>query len=268
MCDPVGTITAKNDRAVIAPYVIPVNHGGGEARGQSLSEPLTTVTAARRSHALIVPSLITQGYGERVGQAPRVLDLDQPLGTIVAQGQKHALVAAFLAAHYGGEVGTELPRPIRTVTAQDHHSLVAATLATFRGTGEGQPGAHSIEEPLSTVSAGGVHTAQVCAFLAAYYGADAAGQPLTDPIRTVTTQDRFGLVTVSGIDYQIVDIGMRMLQPHELLRAQFGRFAGAYDLSAAKTKTAQVRLIGNSVCPEVAEAVVRCNLPTSMRVAA
>ena len=68
------------------------------------------------------------------------------------------------------------------------------------------------------------------------------------------------MVTVSGVDYQIVDIGMRMLEPHELLRAQFGRFAAGYDLSAATTKAAKVRLIGNSVCPELAEAVVRANV--------
>jgi DNA (cytosine-5)-methyltransferase 1 len=67
-------------------------------------------------------------------------------------------------------------------------------------------------------------------------------------------------VTVEGTEYQIVDIGMRMLEPHELLRAQFGRFAEAYDLGAARTKAGMVRLIGNSVCPEVAEAVVRANV--------
>jgi len=60
--------------------------------------------------------------------------------------------------------------------------------------------------------------------------------------------------------YQVVDIGMRMLEPHELLSAQFGRFAAAYDLSAAGTKSEQVLLIGNSVCPEVAEALVRANV--------
>lgn len=63
-----------------------------------------------------------------------------------------------------------------------------------------------------------------------------------------------------SIEHQIVDIGMRMLEPHELLRAQFGRFAATYDLSAARTKAAKVRLIGNSVCPEAAEAVVRANV--------
>jgi DNA (cytosine-5)-methyltransferase 1 len=81
-------------------------------------------------------------------------------------------------------------------------------------------------------------------------------------MRTVTAKHRLGLVTIEGSDYQIVDIGMRMLEPDELLAAQFGRFAGSYDLAAARTKAAKVRLIGNSVCPEVAEAVVRANVTT------
>ena len=67
-------------------------------------------------------------------------------------------------------------------------------------------------------------------------------------------------VMVEGVPHVIADIGLRMLQPHELLRAQFGRFAEGYDLSAAPTKTAQVRLIGNSVCPEAAEAVIVANV--------
>lgn len=93
-----------------------------------------------------------------------------------------------------------------------------------------------------------------------YYGSDGPnGQQLTEPLRTITARHRLGLVTVSGVDYQIVDIGLRMLEPHELLRAQFGRFAADYDLSAAKTKKDQIRLIGNSVCPEVAEALIRAN---------
>jgi DNA (cytosine-5)-methyltransferase 1 len=105
---------------------------------------------------------------------------------------------------------------------------------------------------------------QVHAFLTAYYGSDAQGQAVTAPMRTVTTRDRLGLVLVEGGERPIVDIGMRMLEPHELLAAQFGRFAKEYDLSAAETKSAKVRLIGNSVCPEVAEAVVRANVPATM----
>ncbi len=185
-----------------------------------------------------VPTLIQTGYGERQGQRPRSLDLHEPLGTVVAGGAKHALVLAFLAKHYGGVVGVPFDgRPLDTITTQDHHALTTVTLGADR-------------------------SESVRAFLTAYYGSESeGGQSLTDPLRTVTTRDRLGLVTVAGVEHQIVDIGMRMLEPHELLAAQFGRFAAGYDLSAAKTKAAKVRLIGNSVCPEVAEAVVAANAP-------
>lgn len=191
------------------------------------------------------PTLVQTGYGERVGQSARVLDLHQPLGTVVAGGAKHALISAFLAKHYGGVVGQELARPLGTVTAVDHHSLVTATLS-------GHPDRRG----------------QVRAFLTTYYGSGDAGQALDEPLRTVVTHDRFGLVSIAGVDHVITDIGMRMLDPTELLRAQFGRFAATYDLSAAPTKTAKVRLIGNSVAPEVAEALVLANIGESHRRAA
>ncbi len=187
------------------------------------------------------PTLIQTSYGERQGQKPRCLDLFEPLGTVVAQGVKHALVTAFLAKHYGGVVGQGVDASMSTVTAKDHHSLVTAEL-------------------WPELDAKGEPPAQRCAaFLAAYYGADAAGQSLDAPLRTITTKDRLALVLVEGVPHAIVDIGLRMLEPHELLRAQFGRFAPSYDLKRAGTKTTQVRLIGNSVCPEVAEALVRVN---------
>lgn len=270
MDEQLGTIAAKNDRALVAPHLIKVNHGGQDPRGEQLGLPLSTVTAQRRGHALVAPTLIQTGYGERKGQRPRYLDLHEPIGTLMGGGQKHALVTAFLNKHYNGprpSIGSDLQDPIGTVTSADHHSLAAVALAKFRGTSPGQPGSGSVEEPLPTISAGGIHVAEVRAFLAVYYGQD-SGQLLTEPMRTITAKHRLGLVTVSGVDYQIVDIGMRMLEPHELLRAQFGRFAESYDLSAAKTKGDQVRLIGNSVCPEVAEALVAANLPGRVRRAA
>lgn len=246
------------------PFIVHVNHGRWEDRSESIDQPLSTVTASQRGHGLVAPTLIQTSYGERQGQRPRYLDLHQPLGTVVAQGQKHALVAAFLAKHFGGVVGIPLDVPLSTVTATDHHSLAVACLAKFRGTDPSQPAAVPVTAPLPTVSAGGIHFAEVRAFLTAYYGSrDDAGQDLRESLRTIRTKDCFGLVTVAGEQYAIADIGMRMLEPHELLRAQFGRFAEAYDLSAATTKRDQVRLIGNSVCPEVAEAVVAANYPAT-----
>jgi len=255
------------------PFIIQVNHGKREARGESVRAPLSVITASRRGHGLVVPSLVQTGYGERQGQRARTLDVRAPLGTCVS-GQKHGLVAAFLAKHFGDPlrasgggrvVGTELDAPLGTVTARDHHSLVTSTLCKLRGE------CHSSDpaEPLPTVTAKGTHLGEVRAFLTAYYGSDGTGgQMVLEPMRTLTARHRLGLVTVEGVDFQIVDIGFRMLQPEELLRAQFGAFADGYDLSAAKTKEARVRLIGNSVCPEVARALVAANLPPARTEAA
>ena len=201
------------------------------------------LTAAR-------PFLVQTGYGERPGQAPRVLDLHAPLGTVVAGGAKHALVAAFLARHYGGMVGRELDRPLATVTAVDHHSLVAAHLTKFYGTSSaGQP----LDQPAPTITAGGEHAGLVAAFLTKYYGTG-IGQAVDAPLGTMPTLDRFGLVTVhlDGEPYVITDIGLRMLQPRELARAQ--GFGDDYVLTGSKRD--QVARIGNSVAPPVARAVV------------
>jgi DNA (cytosine-5)-methyltransferase 1 len=107
---------------------------------------------------------------------------DEPLRTQVAQvkGGHFALVSAFLAKHYGGVVGSELPRPIGTVTSVDHHSLVASSLVKLRGTSkDGQP----VTEPLHTISAQGQHHAEVRAFLIKYYGTDQDPQ-LGEPLHT------------------------------------------------------------------------------------
>jgi len=260
------------------PFVVKVNHGGRGDRSENIDAPLTTVTAERRGHALVSPVLQHSGNGERKGQRARHYQLDLPLGTVMATGQKHALCAAWLVKHFGDPLrsdggggvvsGSDLADPIGAVTSRDHHSLAAVTLAHFRGTAPSQPGAQPIDAPLPTISAGGIHVAEVCAFLSAYYGNGSGGQELLEPLRTQTAKHRFGLVTIQGTDYQIVDIGFRMLEPHELSRAQFGRFAADYDLSAAKTKANKVFLIGNSVCPEVAEVLVRANFGRLERKAA
>ncbi len=256
------------------PFVLRYN--GERFRGQTPDEPLTTLDGSNR-FGIVAPVLQQSGYGERPGQRARVLDINEPLGTLV-DGQKHALVMGWLAKHFGDPqrkdggggvvVGDDLRRPIGAITGKDHHSYAAVTLARFNGNPQnGHPGCTSLDEPLPTIMAGGerggVHIAEVRAFLTTYYGSDGTGgQQLELPMRTVTGKDRLGLVTIHGTEYQIVDIGMRMLQPHELLRAQFGKYADGYDLSAAKTKTAKVKLIGNSVAPENAEALIAANNAT------
>lgn len=246
---PLPTITTKNRHVLVTPFIANQNHSrkrNPADNGTAIDAPLRTILAGGNHRALVAPTLIQTGYGERPGQRPRTLDLHEPMGTAVAGGVKQALVTAFLAKHYTGVVGSGMHERVSTVTTKDHHSLVTATLGGERD-----------------------HAGEVRAFLAAYYGSGDVGQDLRDPLRTVVTKARFGLVTVGGVDHVITDIGMRMLEPEELLRAQFGKFASEYDMSAASSKADKVRLIGNSVCPEVAEAVVKANLsPSKRRVAA
>jgi DNA (cytosine-5)-methyltransferase 1 len=260
------------------PFIIPVTHPR-DARVHGIGDPLRTVTAAHRGElALVAPTLIQTSYGERKGQRPRYLDIHKPLGTVVAGGQKHALVAALITKHYGGPgpnshfvVGHEMDRTLGTITGQDHHALTAAFLTKFYGTAVGAP----VGKPLPTVTAngrGGGHLAEVRAFLVKYYKTGSHTQDLSDPLHTVTAKARFGLVMVYGEPYQIVDIGMRMLQPHELYAAQ--GFPGGYQIAPEfrgkpLTKTAQIKMAGNSVCPPVAEAIVGANVrPQPIEVAA
>ncbi|MFN4063708.1 MAG: DNA cytosine methyltransferase, partial [Parazoarcus communis] len=244
------------------PFIVPLTHHGAP-RIYGMEEPFRTVTAANRGElALVSPTLVQTGYGERPGQSPRVPGLDKPLGTIVAGGAKHALVAAFMAKHYGGVVGHELHgEPMHTVTSTDHNALVASHLVKLRNNGIGQ----AAREPLHTITSGGEHFGEVRAFLLKYYGSDQDPR-LEEPLHTVTTKDRFGLVTVAGEQYAIADIGMRMLTPREIFRAQ--GFPEDYIIDhgidehgnrMALSKSAQVRMCGNAVCPPVARALVTAN---------
>lgn len=230
------------------PFVIPLTHAG-DLRTHSIREPFRTITAANRGElALITPTLIQTGYGERVGQSPRSLDIREPLGTVVAGGAKHALVACFLARHYGGHEnsGGSLAHPMSTITTKDHHALVTAQLAPPR-------------------------TDTVRAFLTKFYGTN-VGQQVQLPLGTITAGgQKFGLVYVAGEPHEISDIGMRMLAPRELFRAQ--GFDDSYLIDPVfkgkpLTKTAQIHMGGNSVSPVMSRALVSSNLFGSAIVAA
>ncbi|MBX3653244.1 MAG: DNA cytosine methyltransferase [Ramlibacter sp.] len=356
------------------PFIVPLTHQGGD-RTEAIGEPFKTITGANRGEkALIVPTLVQTGYGERDGQAPRALDIQKPLGTVVG-GSKHALVTAFLTEHanastqrvmpadepmrtqmgevkgghfsvvsaslvknYTGVVGSDMQDPMGTVTSVDHHSLLTASMVKLKkgaagqaadepvgtlttsgdtalstahlvhlGHGEGKDGtkrfSHGIRDvqdplntitasgataglitsnliklrgtskegqpvtdPLHTISAGGTHHAEVRAFLIKYYGTDQDPR-LDEPMHTIPTKDRFGLVMVKGQPYAIVDIGLRMLKPRELYRAQGFKDSyiidwGIHPHTGEKIKltaTASIRMCGNSVCPPMARAYVAAN---------
>jgi DNA (cytosine-5)-methyltransferase 1 len=344
--DPLRTITTGGGFAVATTFVVRTAHGEKNAKNNrkrwgrghaSTTEPLGTVCSSGTDFALCAPVLVQTGYGERVGQAPRALDIEQPLGTVVSS-QKHAVVTPILVTYYGQSKAHPVTAPLGTASGCVHHGLVTPFLTKYHG-GEHQAlRAHSCEEPLRaqdtanrfglvepiiapvivkaygggdngrpappkpvteptssitsvdhhwltcawltkyygtcnhgapvtdplpTISSGGGkgggHAALVRAFLVKYYTAGGRSQTakVTDPLPTVVCKERFGLVTIDGEDYEIQDIRLRMLDVDELAGAQ--GFAPEYDLSPARTKEKGVALVGNSVCQQVAEAIIRDN---------
>lgn len=208
----------------------------------------------------LVPSFITEHAN---ASSQRNMPIDEPVRTICAQvkGGHFGLVTAFLAKHYGGNYtgcGVSMDSPMDTVTTVDHHALVTSHLIKMRNGCSGS----SVNEPVPTITAGGNHIGEVRAFLVKYYG-QGDGCSVNEPLHTVTTKDRFGIVTVKGEDYQIVDIGMRMMSPRELYRAQ--GFPDSYVIDELPdgtklSKKSQVRMCGNSVCPLIGAAIVRSNV--------
>jgi DNA (cytosine-5)-methyltransferase 1 len=256
---PITTITSKNEHLVVSPFVSPLTHGRDEFRGRSMDEPMPTITGAHRGEeALIAPTLIHTGNGEREGQAPRCQDIREPMGTVVAQRSNGAIAAASLIRmHHGEKQWGAADEPLTTVCAgANHHALVAAFLAKQIGARHGR-GDQPLDTPMATLLTT-ERMALVSAFLVQYYSTGTQDQSLDEPLATIVSRARHGLVTVmiDGSECAIVDIRMRMLQPRELARAQ--GFEDSYELTG--TKSQQIARIGNSVCPPLARAVVAAQL--------
>jgi len=268
---PVGTVVAGGNKFAVAEAVLAVPHitkFRGGATGHEMDEPLHTVTSgagsarpAGAAHAMgMVTAFLAKHFGGNYTGPGS--DLEEPLHTITTTDH-NALVTAHIARHFGESVGSSMDDPVGTVTAGGggKTALVTSNLIKLRGTcADGQP----VTEPRPTITAGGNHVGEVRAFLLKYYGSADNGQKMDEPLHTVTTKDRFGLVTIEGTEYQIVDIGMRMLEPHELFAAQGFPPTYIIDRDAdgkAYPKSAQVARCGNSVPPPFAEALVRANLP-------
>lgn len=254
--EPLGTITAKNGYGVVTPTIMCNNTGNA---GAAVDTPLPTVTTGNRNY-MVAPSLI-QYHSETANDEVRGQELSEPLMT-VDTSPRYALSVAHIMKNYGGNyqgAGSGADKPLDTVTAHDHNSLVTAHILTMRNNMDGQPA----DEPLATITAGGSHHAEVQAFLVKYFS-NGTPKPVNSPLDTVTTKDRFALVTIHGEEYIITDIKMRMLQPRELFNAQ--GFPEDYiidhdDSGKPYPKSKQTARCGNAVTPPVPAALVRANLP-------
>lgn len=256
------------------PTVVPTGNGASlvaahltkfrqNSIGASCDAPAPTITAnsyvQRPGGAApigVVSAFLAQHNTDMVGH-----QAEAPLSTIVGKGCTQGLVAAHLQRQFGASVGAPCDEPAPTITAggAGKTAIAAAHIVNLHG---GDRRDRAADEPCPTVSAGGNHVAEVRAFLMRYYGEGGQWSDPRAPSPTDTTKARMGLVTVAGCDWQIVDIGMRMLSPRERFDAQ--GFPPDYVIDAELggrriTGEIQGRLVGNSVCPPVAEALVAAN---------
>lgn len=258
--EPMPTITGKHGYGIVEPKLTPYlsvnreNHFGSDMR-----EPVHTITASNQ-HMLMTPTLI-QYHSETAKGEVRGQTIEDPIMTVDGSN-RYGLVTSFLHKYYDGGykgAGDSVENPLPTVTAWDHNSVVTANLIQMNKNCYGR----DIADPLPTITAGDGHFGEVRAFLIKYYG-NGSAEDVTEPLDTITSRDRFGLVTIQGVDYQIVDIGLRMLEPRELYGCQ--GFPDDYIIDHdfeghTYPRSEQVRRCGNSVCPPLPAAMVRSNLP-------
>lgn len=230
------------------PFIVPLANWSGESV-QPLDKPLRTITAWPRggTFAMASATFIEQangGFNTTPGRS-----MDAPMSTITNTGSQQRLVTANLATLRRNCIGRAMDEPVPTITASAEHQA----LVEYKLSPEHEDGA-----------------LRVAAFLIRYYGTHNMSA-CDEPLSTITTKDRLALVTVyvKGTPYVIVDICLRMLQPHELYRAQ--GFPASYKIDKGAdgqpfTKTEQVHMCGNSVSPPPMAALARANDPWKHRI--
>lgn len=290
--EPHHTITAsrKDTNAVIAPVLVPRygERAGQAPRCRSVNQPAATVVPTGNGDTLVSACMVGAGGPGYSGKPRRI---DRPGGTLLKENHQ-AIIRALLTKHYTDVVGTSLNHPSGTITSWDHHALTAAHMLKMRGTCKA---GQTLDEPGPTLTSGGNHTAIVTAILTSYYssGSGKTGRPVNIPSPTIPATDVLAIaqmiaapcgpdavkgflrvwnflrrnlgrnapmpiVVVGGQLYLIIDIGMRMLTPPELLGLQFGEMADGWVLTGSREQ--QTAGIGNSVCPHVARAIVKANV--------
>lgn len=292
--DPLNSVTGAHRGEIAVTMATMIHRGNGERAGQAprvydVETPTGTAMAGGIKQGVVevkaqkCAAFMAQ-HNTGKGDAPRSgRPAEEPVSTLVHRGTQQQIVVAHLEQANTGMVGHEMPKPLSTIVQKGcTQRLVTSNLVKLRGTcRDGQEST----EPLPALTAGGTHVAEVRAhliasFLVKYYGTGAIGSEVDGPVHSATSKGRFGLVTVTidGEEYVIVDIGMRMLTARELARAQ--GFPDTYILDPVMDrtmangrvkrerlpKTSQVRMIGNSVNPQLSKALVaaNCNKPMAM----
>ena len=266
--EPTRTITAGGIKSgLVGAHLVTVGYGeraGQDARTQDIETPLGTVVAGGVKQAMVAAHLVDMGHGEGKCGTKRfshgVRDIATPLNTITASGGTSAISAVHLMhlTHHGERAGLTPDAPLPTITAahRGEQAMVTAFMEQANGgfyAGDGRP----VDAPVSTITAAGSNQQLVTAYMVKYYGT-ALGVQLNEPMHTIPTKDRMGLVQIIQVsvdclapehrdrakqcaallhehlpenfpepadmvlvgEWVLVDITLRMLKPPELFKAQ------------------------------------------------
>ena len=256
--DPAPTGVTKQEACVVAANIIQYHTEQTEnVRANGLRMPLPTVDASNR-YGLTTAQLVEYfGNGQPI-------DVRKPMHTITSH-DREAIVCAHICKYYGGVIGAEAQEPLPTVTAVDHNAVAAAHIVEFKGRDIGQ----DADRPLRTITASAGEFADCRAELMEAGSQDLIHWPeirdlLNRHCGYEMADDEILLLEIGGGLYFIADILLRMLTPRELYNAM--GFPPDYIidrdyLGNEYGKTKQVARCGNAVCPPMATALVRANLP-------
>jgi DNA (cytosine-5)-methyltransferase 1 len=249
---PLPTITAKGEHIALCEFILQQQSGGAP---RNVSDPLPTI-AAKGAQAL-VQSYLIPFFGEREGQEPRTHDLNNPLPAVTGHGAGGLVTPMPFIISAGGPEGQgrnpkDIGLPLGTIMTEDHKALVLPLLRKFMiridHASGGNSSARLVDLPLGTII-GQPNHALIEPFLLKYYGTGIS-HSLSEPVPTITSKDRMGLVVPQPMAYGL-DILFRMLQPHELAAAM--SFREGYQFSGNRGD--QVRQIGNAVPVRTAKAL-------------
>ena len=258
---PVHTVTTAGNQMLVTPFLAECNHSGG-GHIAPVTDAHKTITA-KHTGGIVAPALIQ--YHTEQTEHVRASGLGTPINTVDASN-RYGLTCANLVEYYTGGRPLDVQDPMHTVTSHDREAVVAAHVVKFKGDNLG----HGADEPMQTVTTSAGEFAVCKVYLAKMHGGDELGYwPLIRDLLNefcdyTLADDEVLLLEIDGVLYYIADIGLRMLSPRELYNAM--GFPPDYIidrdyLGNEYKKSAQVARCGNAVCPPVASALVRANLP-------
>ncbi len=250
---PLRTVTANSsDFCLVQPFLMQIDHASGNGGVRGVDSPVATLVT--KENTGIVEPFLTVLRG-----ASTVTSVDKPLPTVTNSGAHYGLTEAFLVNPNFGERKGQAPRvrsidaPVPAVTSAGAGGVVQPFIVTVNHGDSGGTRVRSIDDPMATVT-GSMGEGIAQPSLIKFYGtADASG--IDEPVPSVTTKDRFGLMILDWIEQgygvYLLDIRFRMLQPRELARAQ--GFPDEYQFTGNREDV--VKQIGNAVPPDVANAL-------------